>query len=53
MLQNAWFDWPGSAGELLATLALSWALLALIWVVQLVHYPAFRDIDPADRKSVV
>jgi hypothetical protein len=26
--------------------AVSWALLALIWIVQLVHYPAFEYIDP-------
>ncbi len=28
-----------------STLAVSWALFGLIWVVQLVHYPSFRFID--------
>lgn len=27
-------------------LAVTWALFGLIWVVQLVHYPAFRFIEP-------
>jgi hypothetical protein len=31
---------------LYANLAVSWALLALIWLVQLVHYPGFRFVDP-------
>ncbi|MEM8906489.1 MAG: hypothetical protein AAGD05_01480 [Bacteroidota bacterium] len=27
-------------------LAISWALVGLIWVIQLVHYPFFRFVDP-------
>ncbi|MEM9835995.1 MAG: hypothetical protein AAF828_05805 [Bacteroidota bacterium] len=30
---------------LLGNLSVSWALFALIWVVQLVHYPTFRYIE--------
>jgi hypothetical protein len=29
----------------LTQLAVSWALLSLIWIVQLVHYPSFQFID--------
>ena len=31
----------------LANLAVSWALFALIWIVQLVHYPTFRFLTPS------
>ena len=30
----------------IAYLAISWAMFGLIWVIQLVHYPGFRYIDP-------
>lgn len=30
--------------EWLATLATSWSLFGLIWIVQLVHYPSFRYV---------
>lgn len=30
---------------ILLNIALSWALLALIWIVQLTHYPSFKFID--------
>lgn len=30
---------------LIANLAVSWALLGLIWVIQLVHYPLFAQVS--------
>lgn len=30
---------------LIANLAVSWALLGLIWVIQLVHYPLFEQVS--------
>ncbi len=34
------FDW-------LILLSVSWGLAVLIWVIQLVHYPTFRYIEPS------
>jgi len=31
----------------LSALFISWGLVVLIWIVQLVHYPSFHYIDPA------
>ncbi|MFK7933594.1 MAG: hypothetical protein AB8G22_08785 [Saprospiraceae bacterium] len=32
----------------LILLTVSWALVGLIWTIQLVHYPSFHYIDPAE-----
>ena len=32
---------------LIAHAAVTWALVGLIWTIQLVHYPLFRYVDPA------
>lgn len=31
----------------LPALLISWGLVVLIWIIQLVHYPSFHYIDPA------
>jgi hypothetical protein len=28
--------------------AISWSLIGLIWTIQVVHYPLFRDVGPAE-----
>ncbi|WP_394936080.1 hypothetical protein [uncultured Ilumatobacter sp.] len=39
---------PTEAAILLIALAATWAMTALIWVIQLVHYPIFDSIDPGE-----